>query len=153
MRYPSNMNIGGQNIKVELLDQPLYQFHVCPHCRDLFTGQPFRFPVPTGETKTCPACGATDTQPQDNTYVFGQFLVKDNTLKTWHNDDISDVCGTCFVHETIEAIDSIGDLKLNHTQITTLASLLYQAFSSGAVSFGEATSPANKADCQFAMAA
>lgn len=137
MQYPESMNIGGQNIKVQLLDNPLYQFHVCPTCKNPFNGEPFQFPVPTGESKACPACGCEHTQPMDNTYVFGQFVVKENTLKAWHNDAIADVCGTCFVHETMEAIDSIFDLKLNHTQITTIASALYQAFTSGGVSFVE----------------
>lgn len=139
MRYPTSMNIIGQTVGVELKDNPLYQMHVCPHCRNPYTSEPFKFPVAFGESKTCPACGATDTQPLDNTYVLGQFVVKENVIKTWHDDSIADVCGTCFVHETIEAIDSIGDLKLNHTQITTLASALYQAFTSGKVSFDDST--------------
>lgn len=137
MIYPASMNIAGQTIDVKILDNPLYQMHICPNCKNPYTSEPYRFPVPTGESKACPACGCEHTQPVDNTYVFGQYVVKDNVLKTWHSDKIPDVCGTCFVHETIEAIDSIGDLKLNHTQITSLASMLYQAFTSGGVDFSK----------------
>ena len=100
MIYPTSMNIAGQTIDVKILDNPLYQMHVCPNCKNPYTSEPYRFPVPTGESKICPACGCEHTQPVDNTYVFGQYVVKDNVLKTWHSDKIPDVCGTCFVHET-----------------------------------------------------
>ena len=43
---------------------------------------------------------------------------------------------TNFIHEVIEAVNSLGDLKLNHTQITSLAGDLYQAFTSGGINFG-----------------
>lgn len=136
MRYPKSMQIIGQTVNVEILDKPLYQFHTCPNCES------YRFPVSlNAKDKACPACGCAETRPVDNTYVLGQFVVRDNTIKNWHSDNpnLKQVCETSFVHETIEAIDSICDLKLRHTQITTLAAALYQAFSTGAVTFVDDT--------------
>jgi hypothetical protein len=142
MNYPKQMIIGGQTIGVEILDTPLYQFYECPKCtmwknKDE-SERAYRFHVPYGTKQPCPACGCERVQPVDNTYVLGQYLVRENRIKNWHSTDASlqQVCETSFVHETIEAIDSIMDLKLNHTQITTLASSLYQAFNTGGVNFG-----------------
>lgn len=131
MRYPESMQIIGQEVKVDLLPKPLYQFHICPKCEG------YRFPVPTGTSKACPACGCEETRPVDNTYVLGQYVVPENKIKNWHSNDpnLRKMCETSFVHETIEAIDSICDLKLKHPQITTLAAALYQAFSTGKVDF------------------
>ena len=137
-QYPSKMNVVGQTIPVKIIEHPLYTWSTCPHCKDAATGEPYSFIVPFGEAKACPACGCAETQPRENSYVFGQFDVRDNTITNWHQDEYSDVCGTSFVHETIEAINSVNDLKLNHTQITALAANIYQAFSSGGVQFAEA---------------
>lgn len=41
---------------------------------------------------------------------------------------------TTVLHEIIEAIDRHADLKMNHTQITTLASSLAQAFATSVYS-------------------
>ena len=132
MRYPESMQILGQTVCVELLPKPLYQMHSCPKCDG------YKFPVPMGgKEKTCPACGCEETRPVNNTYILGQYVVPENRIKNWHSNDpaLRQMCETSFVHETIEAIDSICDLKLKHPQITTLAAALYQAFSTGNVSF------------------
>jgi hypothetical protein len=135
MNYPSQMTIVGQTVPVSIIDTPLYTFATCPTCKDPSTNEPYTFIVDYGAEAVCPACGCTHCQPRENSYVFGQFDVLQNKITNWHSDAYSDVCGTSFVHETIEAINSINDIKLNHTQITTLAANIYQAFSSGGVAF------------------
>ena len=142
MKYPKSMTILGQEVAVNIIDQPLYQRHICPKC--VFKGENFSFPVPTGTSKACPACGCEETIPVENSYVLGQFAVKENAITNWHNEEylksfphVREVCETSFVHETVEAINSIGDLHLPHQTITTLASMLYQAFSTGGVDFAE----------------
>lgn len=132
MKYPKKMNILGQEVSVELVDTPLYQMHSCPNCAG------YRFPVGHGKERKCPSCGSEDTRPIDNTYVLGQYSGTKSEIKNWHSDQHKQVCETSFVHETIEAINSICDLKLPHQTITTLSAALYQAFSTGDVAFGEA---------------
>ena len=135
MKYPKSMTILGQEVAVNIIDQPLYQRHICPKC--VFKGENFSFPVPTGTSKACPACGCEETIPVENSYVLGQFAVKDNAITNWHDDRFKDVCETSFVHETIEAINSICDLRLPHQTITTLAAAIKQAFTTGGVDFAE----------------
>ena len=58
MKYPKSMKILGQEVAVNIIDQPLYQRHICPKCE--FKGESFSFPVPTGTSKACPtraSCG------------------------------------------------------------------------------------------------
>ena len=137
MRYPKSMKILGQEVGVNIIPTPLYQKHKCPNC--IVHGAMLEFPVPTGsESKACPACGCENTIPVENSYVLGQFSVKKNQITNWHDADYADVCETSFVHETIEAINSICDLKLPHQTITTLAAALKQAFTTGEVDFAEA---------------
>lgn len=138
MIYPKKMTISGQDVHVEIIEHPLYRVFVCPHCIDASKGEPYSFHVPYGvEGKNCPACGRADTQPKDYSYIFGQYSPLRNEIKNWHNDhpNMKQVCETSFVHETIEAINSICDLQLPHQTIATLASQLYQAYSTGKVDF------------------
>lgn len=102
MRYPEQMQIGGNNIPVEVLAEPIRQ--VGPH-----------------------------------SYVIGEYHPLTRAMKIYHTDSNVKMCGENFVHETIEAINGLYDLNLPHQTITTLATALYQAYSSGNVSFAEDT--------------
>ena len=133
MRYPKEMTILGQKVPVKVQDKPLYQFYVCPHCNK--NGYSYQFHLGVNDAKKCPACGCEDVQPVQNKYVLGQFDVPESTVKLFFNEQVRDMCEVNVVHETIEAIDSICDLKLPHQTITTLAAALYQAFKSGGVDF------------------
>lgn len=73
--------------------------------------------------------------------VMAQYDPQTTTISLMHNPDKPAVGGSNFIHEVIEAADCHGDLQLTHTQISTLASALYQAFTSGGVNFGRETEP------------
>ena len=136
MKYPKSMKILGQEVGVSIVDKPIYQKHTCPVC--MFNGAHLEFPVPFGsEDKACPACGCENTIPVKNSYVLGKFSVRENAITNWHDESYKDVCETSFVHETIEAINSICDLKMPHQTITTLAAAIKQAFTTGGVNFAE----------------
>jgi hypothetical protein len=98
MQYPDKMQIGGNTINVEVLNEPIRKV-------------------------------------DDLTYVIGEYHPIARTMKCYHSEAHKDTCGESFVHETVEAIDSLYDLGLPHQTITTLATALYQAYSSGSVSF------------------
>lgn len=68
-------------------------------------------------------------------YVIGEYHPLTREIKIFHTDDNPKMCGENFVHETIEAVNGLYDLNLEHQTITTLATALYQAYSSGNVSF------------------
>ena len=68
--------------------------------------------------------------------VLAQYDPQTTTISLMHVPDKPAVGGSNLLHEIIEAIDIHGDLQLNHTQISTLASGLYQALVSGEVNFG-----------------
>ena len=68
--------------------------------------------------------------------VLAQYDPQTTTISLMHVPDKPAVGGSNLLHEIIEAIDVHGDLQLNHTQISTLASGLYQALVSGEVNFG-----------------
>ena len=68
--------------------------------------------------------------------VLAQYDPQTTTISLMHVPDKPGIGGSNFIQEVIEAIDVHGDLQLNHTQISTLASGLYQAFVSGEVNFG-----------------
>lgn len=91
---------------------------------------------------------------QKTDVVLAQYDPQTTTISLMHVPDKPGIGGSNFVHEVIEAIDVHGDLKLNHTQISTLASGLYQAFVSGEVNFGRAsyeTVPAGKREYMPSM--
>ena len=98
MKYPEQMQIGGNTVTVEVLSQPIRQV-------------------------------------AKNQFVIGEYHPLDRTMKCYHSEAHKDTCGESFVHETVEAIDALYDLNLPHQTITTLATALYQAYTSGGVSF------------------
>ena len=71
-------------------------------------------------------------------FITGQYDPLNDTIKVYDAPGLPTIAGHNFVHEVIEAIDRHGDLKMNHTQISTLSSALYAAFSDSGVSFAEA---------------
>lgn len=62
--------------------------------------------------------------------VLGRYTPKDQKIVLYDNPTKPDVAASNFIHETIEAIDCLGDLQMNHTQISTLSSALHQVFGS-----------------------
>lgn len=69
----------------------------------------------------------------DDTHIdrtVGYFHPNMNEIGVFYDKDRPDNFGATLIHEYIEAVDSYCDLKLNHTQISTLASGLHQAMSS-----------------------
>ena len=145
MKYPNKMVINGHTIEVEATENPLYQFYTCPTCHmPRNPDKPYRFVLDfdvKDEDKWCPACKRKDIQPQPNSYAIGEYRTNESKIRHYVNDSTEKtrtLCASNFVHETLEAIDAICDLKLNHTQISTLAASLYSAFSSGDVDFGMA---------------
>lgn len=98
MRYPEQMQIGGNTIPVEVVSEPIRQ-----------------------------------VGPQ--AYVIGEYHPLSRKIKIYHTEKNIKMCGENFVHETIEAVNGLYDLNLPHQTITTLATALYQAYSTGNVSF------------------
>ena len=98
MRYPEQMQIGGNTIPVEVVSEPNKQ--VGPHA-----------------------------------YVIGEYHPLSRKIKIYHTEKHLKMCGENFVHETIEAVNGLYDLNLPHQTITTLATALFQAYSTGNVSF------------------
>lgn len=91
---------------------------------------------------------------QKTDVVLAQYDPQTTTISLMHVPDKPGIGGSNFIHEVIEAIDVHGDLQLNHTQISTLASGLYQAFVSGEVNFGRTsyeTVPAGKREYMPSM--
>lgn len=76
-------------------------------------------------------------QTGPNSYMIGMYHPISRNLIQYHDDKFEDTCGESFVHETVEAVNAINDLGLPHQTITTLAANLYQAFTSGHVSFAK----------------
>lgn len=58
--------------------------------------------------------------------VLGRYTPSAQTIVLYNNLDKPSIAVSNFIHETIEAIDCLGDLQLNHTQISTLSSALHQ---------------------------
>lgn len=85
-----------------------------------------------------PICVRVSSKPfgeesVDATHVdrtVGYFHPNSNEIGVFYDKDRPDNFGATLIHEYIEAVDSYCDLKLNHTQISTLASGLHQAMSS-----------------------
>ena len=72
-----------------------------------------------------------------HSYVIGEYHPLTRAMKIYHTNNNIRMCGENFVHETIEAINALYDLNLSHQTITTLATALYQAYSTGNVNFCE----------------
>lgn len=60
--------------------------------------------------------------------ILGRYVPSKQEITLFDNPDKPSVAESNFIHEAIEAIDVLGDLKLNHTQISTLSSALHQVF-------------------------
>ena len=70
--------------------------------------------------------------------ILGRYTPKDQTIVLYNNPSKPEVAASNFIHETIEAIDCLGDLQMNHTQISTLSSALHQVFGDLLPSYAEA---------------
>ena len=68
--------------------------------------------------------------------VLGSYTPSKAKIVLFHNPNKPEVAASNFIHETIEAIDCLGDLQMNHTQISTLSSALHQVFDN--ISYAEA---------------
>lgn len=73
--------------------------------------------------------GAFPVQMSDGTttYANGSYNTLTDKIRISNTPNKPSIMYTNTIHEIIEAINFRGDLKLNHTQITSLASALYQA--------------------------
>lgn len=58
--------------------------------------------------------------------VLGRYDPAVQQITLFNNEEKPCVAEANYIHEVIEAIDTLGDLKLNHTQISALASSLHQ---------------------------
>lgn len=77
--------------------------------------------------------------PTETTFEAGNYFPTRNLIHLYENLPAS-VVEENFIHEIVEAIDSTADLQLDHTQISILGALMYQALSSGKVNFAQAAS-------------
>lgn len=69
----------------------------------------------------------------DDTHIdrtIGYFHPPTNEIGVFYDRAHPDNFGATLLHEYIEAVDNYCDLRLNHTQISTLASGIHQALSS-----------------------
>ena len=74
---------------------------------------------------------------EGNDTIIGNYIPTKKEIICSHMRDMSSTTfGENFVHEVMEAANDINDLGLSHQTITTLASSMFQAFSSGKVNFG-----------------
>lgn len=58
--------------------------------------------------------------------ILGRYDPAVQQIRLYNNPEKPSIAESNFVHELIEAVDVMNDLKLNHTQISTLASSLHQ---------------------------
>lgn len=63
--------------------------------------------------------------------TLGYFDPLTASVNIRHAEVCPELGQSTLIHEFIEAANQYGDLQLNHTQISTLASALHQAFHSG----------------------
>ena len=77
-------------------------------------------------------------------FIMGEYEPRTTTLKVVDVPEKPSIGQCNFIHEVIEGINYHADLKINHTQITTLASSLYQCFSGAGLSFGSMAELATK---------
>lgn len=132
MRYPTNMTIAGLDVPVKTQNAPVYTVYVCPSCKDPNTGDPLQLYLNTTTGQSCPCCGITAIQPTGQ-HVYGTYNILDNKITICTSSE--QIGGLNLVHETIEGINDICDLNMDHTQISTLGAMLYKAFASGKVDF------------------
>ena len=143
MRYPSSMSIAGIDVPVTVSNEPIYTLYKCPTCRDPDTQEALTLYLKSGET-TCPCCGCAIVQPTGQ-YTYGAYSVADNNISICASTE--QMGGLNLVHETIEGINDLCDLQMDHTQISTLGAMMYKAFASGKVDFtprSETVTPVNE---------
>lgn len=90
---------------------------------------------------------------QKTDVVLAQYDPQTTTISAYHNPEKPAIFGSNMIHELIEFADVHSDLKLNHTQISTLASVLYQALVNGEFDFskGYMSSPLIDTQPEYAM--
>lgn len=88
-----------------------------------------------GNTVTVDVLSEPLKKLSEYSYVIGEYHPLTRGIKIYHTDSNKKMCGENFVHETIEAVNALYDLNLSHQTITTIATALYQAYSTGNVSF------------------
>lgn len=74
---------------------------------------------------------------QKTDVVLAQYDPQTTTISLMHVPGKPAIGMSNCLHEIIECIDVHADLKLNHTQISTLASGMYQALASGKFNFSD----------------
>lgn len=130
MRYPKEMMVAGQRIPVTYFDDYIYREYKCVEC-GLVADYSEEHPT------CCKACKSTKLA-YTGQVVTGAYDGGASLMKITMMDDRDDIVGVNLTHETIEAVNSICDLHLTHTQISVLGATLYQAFASGEVDFAAA---------------
>lgn len=70
--------------------------------------------------------------------VLGRYDPAMQQITLFHNEEKPCIAEANYIHEVIEAIDTLGDLKLNHTQISALASSLHQVLKTQEFDYAEA---------------
>lgn len=73
----------------------------------------------------------------DGKHIVGKYVGRDHELHVVDDGAHKELSGETFVHELIEAANSIYQLNMDHRVIATLGVGLYQALSSGKVSFAD----------------
>lgn len=136
MKYPTKMSIAGLDIPVKVQSNPVYTVYECPSCKDPDTGNALTLYLAYDAPVKCPCCKSEALQPTGQ-HVFGRYSIVDNDIIVTATSD--QVGGLNLVHETIEGINDICDLQMDHTQISTLGAMLYRAFASGNVDFTPST--------------
>jgi hypothetical protein len=126
MRYPTEMRINEVVVPVTYVTEPVRVWYTCTQCNSQHGFKP-------GEEHVCPVCKST-WMKYDELYANGVYNYRDVAITLTDNGKEAMV-GFNLVHETIEAINALCDLCLDHTQISTLGMNLYGAFSSGRVDF------------------
>lgn len=102
-----------------------------------------------GNTIPVEVLDAPIRQVGPTSYVIGEYHPLTRAIKIYHTEKNIKMSGENFVHETIEAVNGLYDLDLPHQTITTLATALYQAYSSGGVSFVDDEAKAAVEECQL----
>ncbi len=132
MRYPTNMNIAGIDVPVHVQASPVYTLYKCPVCKDADTKEALVVYLREHEDIACPCCDTTQLQ-NTQLFIWGKYdILNCDIAISAPNEQVG---GMNLVHETIEGINSLCDLGIDHTAISTLGTMLYKAFASGCVDF------------------
>ena len=82
----------------------------------------------------------------DGKHIVGKYDGKNRTIDIIDDGDHKELTGETFVHELVEAVNSIYQLELDHRVIATLGVGLYQALTSGQVSFKQEGNEGNNSN-------